>query len=66
MLPPLTSNPPAFALRAGFRESNELGNPSHRLRFDLGCHRRQIPGSAILIDRGREEFAKDADRGGLE
>ena len=45
-------------------ESDELGNPSHGLRFDLGGHRRQGPRAAVLIDGARQEIAERPNRRG--
>ena len=44
------------------RVADQLGDPAHRLRLDLGRGRRQRPGADIRIDRRGQEVAEDADR----
>ena len=44
------------------RVADELGDPAHRLRFDLGRGRRQRPGADVRVHRRREQIAEHADR----
>ena len=45
------------------RKFDELGNPPHRLRFNFGGHRRQLPRAYVLIDGRRKKIAQHAERG---
>ena len=57
MLPPLTSSPPQVA-------GNPISSAIQRIvcRFDLGRHRRESPGSHVLVERGRQEIAEHPNR----
>ena len=39
-----------------------VGDPSHRLRLDLGGGRRQRPGADVRVDRRGEKVAENPDR----
>ena len=43
---------------------DQLGDPPHGLRFDLGRERRQPPRPDVLVERGGQEIAEHPDRRG--
>ena len=57
MLPPLTSSPPQSTGIA-----DQLGDPAHGLRLDLGGGRRERPGADVRVDRRGEQVGEHADR----